>query len=50
MLPQVIASNGYGKHSPGGYNMTSALVAEVVMTLMFLFTIISAFMAAVIYH
>ena len=30
------ASNGYGAHSPGGYSLPSALVCEVVMTLMFL--------------
>ncbi len=36
------ASNGYGTHSPGGYSMTSALVTEVVMTLMFLFIILGA--------
>lgn len=36
------ASNGYGAHSPGGYSMTSALVTEVVFTMMFLFVIIGA--------
>ena len=36
------ASNGYGEHSPGGYSLTSALVTEVVMTLMFLFVILGA--------
>ena len=36
------ASNGYGEHSPGGYSLTSALVIEVVMTLMFLFVILGA--------
>lgn len=36
------ASNGYGAHSPGGYNMTSALVTEVVMTMMFLIIIMGA--------
>ena len=34
------ASNGYGEHSPGGYSLTSAVVTEVVMTLMFLFVIL----------
>ena len=29
------ASNGYGEHSPGGYSLFSALVTEVVMTLVF---------------
>jgi aquaporin Z len=33
------ASNGFGEHSPGGYSMTSALVAEIVLTWFFLFVI-----------
>ena len=36
------AANGYGMHSPGGYNMTSALVIETVLTFMFLFVILGA--------
>lgn len=36
------AANGYGAHSPGGYNMISAAVCEVVMTMMFLFVIMGA--------
>ncbi|MDG6772861.1 aquaporin Z [Thiomicrorhabdus sp. ZW0627] len=36
------ASNGYGEHSPGGYSLTAALVAEVVMTMMFLLVIMGA--------
>ncbi len=36
------ASNGYGEHSPGGYSMTAAIVAEVVLTMMFLFVIMGA--------
>ncbi|MFA8436342.1 MAG: aquaporin Z [Marinifilaceae bacterium] len=36
------ASNGYGEHSPGGYNMLSALVTEIVMTFMFLIIILGA--------
>ncbi|GAB7563791.1 aquaporin Z [Methylobacillus methanolivorans] len=36
------ASNGYGEHSPGGYTMTAALVAEVVLTAFFLFIIMGA--------
>lgn len=35
------AANGYGAHSPGGYSLTAALVTEVVMTMMFLFIILS---------
>ena len=37
-----LASNGYGEHSPGGYNLLSALVTEVVMTMMFLLVILGA--------
>lgn len=36
------ASNGYGIHSPGGYPLLSALVCEVVMTMMFLLIILGA--------
>jgi len=36
------AANGYGAHSPGGYNMLSALVIEIVMTFMFLIVILGA--------
>jgi aquaporin Z len=36
------ASNGYGAHSPGGYSLLSALVCEVVMTMMFLLVILGA--------
>jgi aquaporin Z len=36
------ASNGYGEHSPGGYSMVSALVAEIVLTFFFLMIILGA--------
>ena len=36
------ASNGYGEHSPGGFSMMSALIAEVVMTAFFLIIILGA--------
>ncbi len=36
------ASNGYGEHSPGGFNLMSALVAEFVLTFFFLFIILGA--------
>ncbi len=36
------ASNGYGAHSPGGYSLGSALVSELVMTMMFLLVIMGA--------
>ena len=34
------ASNGYGEHSPGGYSLGAALIAEVVLTFMFLMIIL----------
>lgn len=36
------AANGYGVHSPGGYNLTSAFITELVMTFMFLIIILGA--------
>lgn len=36
------AANGYGEHSPGGYNMVAALVTEIAMTFMFLIIILGA--------
>ncbi len=36
------AANGYGDHSPGGYNMLAALVTELVMTFIFLIIILGA--------
>ena len=36
------AANGYGAHSPGKYALVSALVAEVVMTFMFLVIILGS--------
>lgn len=36
------AANGYGMHSPGGYDMISALVIEAVLTFMFLLVILGA--------
>ena len=36
------ASNGFGEHSPGGYNMTAVLLTEIVMTFMFLMIILGA--------
>lgn len=37
-----LASNGFGEHSPHGYNMVAALVTEIAMTAMFLFIIMGA--------
>jgi len=36
------AANGYGEHSPGGYSLFSGLVAEVVLTFMFLIIIMGS--------
>ena len=36
------ASNGYEAHSPGGYSLQACLVAEIVMTMMFLLIIMGS--------
>jgi aquaporin Z len=36
------AANGFGINSPGGYSMIAALVAEVVLTFIFLFVILGS--------
>lgn len=36
------AANGYGEHSPGGYGLTAAFVAEGVLTFMFLMIILGS--------
>lgn len=36
------AANGYGEHSPNGYNLFAAFVTELVMTFMFLIIIMGA--------
>jgi len=36
------ATNGYGAHSPGGFDLTAALVTEVVLTAIFLIVILGA--------
>jgi aquaporin Z len=36
------ASNGYDTHSPGGYSLVACLVAEVVLTMMFLLIILGS--------
>ena len=36
------AANGFGEHSPGGYSLLAVLIAEVVMTMMFLLVIMGA--------
>jgi aquaporin Z len=41
-LSNGFASNGYGDHSPGGYNLTACITAEVILTFMFLMIILGA--------
>jgi aquaporin Z len=41
-LAKGFAANGYGEHSPGKYSMLSGFLAEVVLTMMFLFIIMGA--------
>src|SRR6185437_13257869 len=36
------AANGYGEHSPGHYGLLAGLVAEIVLTMGFLFVIMGA--------
>lgn len=36
------AANGYGEHSPGGYDITAAILSELVMTFIFLMVIMGA--------
>jgi aquaporin Z len=40
--PRMLAANGYGIHSPGGYSLLSGFVTELVMTMMFLLIILGA--------
>lgn len=39
---QGFAANGYGEHSPGKYSLFAGFLAEVVLTMMFLFIIMGA--------
>jgi aquaporin Z len=41
-LAKGFASNGFGEQSPGKYGMGAALIAEIVLTAMFLFVIMGA--------
>ena len=41
-LADGFAANGYGEHSPGGFSLTAALIAEVLLTFMFLMIILGA--------
>lgn len=37
-----LAANGYGEHSPGGYNLASAFLVEVVLTCFLVLTVLGA--------
>jgi aquaporin Z len=37
-----LAANGYGEHSPGGYNQATAFITEVLMTFFFLIVILGS--------
>ncbi|MEE2786056.1 MAG: aquaporin Z [Myxococcota bacterium] len=37
-----LAANGYGEHSPGKYSMAAAIVAEIILTFIFLMVILGA--------
>jgi aquaporin Z len=41
-LAEGFAANGYGDHSPGGYTLLSAFVAEVLLTFFFLVVIMGS--------
>ena len=41
-LAKGFAANGYGEHSPGKYSLFAGLLAEIVLTMMFLFIIMGA--------
>jgi aquaporin Z len=41
-LESGLAANGYAAHSPGGYALSAGLIAEVTLTMMFLFVILGA--------
>lgn len=42
LLSSGLAANGYAEHSPGGYTLLACLVAEVVLTFMFVTIILGA--------
>lgn len=41
-LANGLAANGYDLHSPGGYDLMSALLTEIIMTFMFLIVVLGA--------
>jgi aquaporin Z len=40
-ISQGFATNGYGAHSPGGFNLLSCLVAEIILTFFLVFTVLA---------
>jgi aquaporin Z len=40
------ASNGYGKHSPGGYNLGAVAVSEIVLTALLVLVVVATFQRA----
>ncbi|MGZ9899155.1 aquaporin Z [Shewanella gaetbuli] len=41
-LASGFASNGFGEHSPGGYDITAVIICEIVITMFFLLIILGA--------
>jgi len=39
-LSQGFACNGFGAHSPGGYNLLACLIAEIILTFFLVFTVL----------
>ena len=37
-----LAANGYGPHSPGGYNLVASFVAEMFLTMLLVFTVLGS--------
>src|SRR5437899_10167475 len=37
-----LAANGYGAHSPGGYSLMAGFIAEVILTMFLVFTVLGA--------
>jgi aquaporin Z len=40
-IAQGLGANGYGDHSPGGYGLAVAAVTEIVLTFIFVFTVLA---------
>jgi aquaporin Z len=37
-----MAANGYGEHSPGNYSLAAVIIAEIILTAMFVFVIVGS--------